>query len=49
MLHQRLLATGNIVQAAGQSTARGTPPYTLHVQFTRFTGTFVLGVGMGGS
>jgi hypothetical protein len=39
----------NVVQAQGQSTVHGTPPYTVHLQFTRFTGTFVLGVGMSGS
>jgi hypothetical protein len=45
----QLPVTYNVVQAQGQSTVRGTPPYTLHVQFTRFTGTFVLGVGVSGS
>jgi hypothetical protein len=45
----QLPVTNNVIQAQGQSTVRGTPPYTLHVQFTRFTGTFVLGVGVSGS
>lgn len=45
----QLPVTNNVVQAQGQSTVRGTPPYSLHVQFTRFTGTFVLGVGVSGS
>ena len=45
----QLPVTTNVVQAQGQSTVRGTAPYTLHVQFTRFTGTVVLGVGVSGS
>jgi hypothetical protein len=45
----QLPVTSNIVQAQGQSTVPGTPPYTLHVTFTHFTGTFVLGVGVAGS
>ena len=45
----QLPVTYNVVQAQGQSTVHGTPPYTLHVRFTSFTGTFVLGVGVTGS
>ena len=45
----QLPVTSNVVQAQGQSTVHGTPPFTLHMQFTRFTGTLVLGVGVNGS
>ena len=45
----QLPVTYNVIQAQGQSMVRGTPPYTLHLQFTHFTGTFVLGVGVSGS
>jgi hypothetical protein len=30
--------------AQGQTTIHGTPPYTVHLLFTQFTGTFTLGV-----
>lgn len=30
--------------AQGTTTIRGTPPYTVHLLFTQFTGTFTLGV-----
>jgi hypothetical protein len=45
----QLPVTGNVIQAQGQATVHGTPPYTLHVQFTHFSGAFVLGVGASGS
>lgn len=34
--------TGSIAQ--GQTTVHGSPPYTVHVSFTGFTGIFALGV-----
>jgi len=30
--------------AQGKTTIHGTPPYTVHLLFTQFTGTFTLGV-----
>jgi len=42
----QLPVTGNVIQAQGQATVHGRPPYTLHVQFTHFSGAFVLGVGV---
>ena len=38
--------TQNVVEATGQSMVHGTPPFTVHVQFTGFSGVFVLGVGV---
>jgi hypothetical protein len=43
----QLPVSGNVIQA--QSTVHGVPPYTLHVQFSNFSGVLVLGVGVNGS
>jgi len=45
----QLPVTGNLVEGQAQVMVHGQPPYTLHVQFTRFTGNFILGVGLGRS
>ncbi|HTT68597.1 MAG TPA: hypothetical protein VMF70_11250 [Gemmatimonadales bacterium] len=41
----QLPVTQNIVAAQGRSSVLGTPPFTVHLQFTRFHGLLVLGVG----
>ena len=38
--------THNVVEAQGRSMVHGTPPFAVHVQFTGFSGVFVLGVGV---
>jgi hypothetical protein len=43
MLHQQTVSQSI---AQGQTTTGGTPPYQVHLRFSGFTGTFVLGVGV---
>jgi len=40
-----LPVTGNVAEGQGLSTVHGMAPYTVHLQFSHFSGVFVLGVG----